>query len=346
MLDSRGKRSSCQWKPRHESPHVDSPAFFVVGCPRSGTTLLQRMLDAHPWLAVVNDSHFIPRALEKLDPALITAVERHGDVPLSRSLVESVTRYHRFPRLGLEASDVSAAAAASSTYREFVTSLYRALAKRHGKRMAAEKTPDYARRLPLLSALFPWAKVIHIIRDGRDAALSILSWTENRKGPAKLPLWTSEPLGASALWWRWLVQQARRDGAALGGRRYLEVRYEQLVVEPTAQLQRACAFLDVPFTAAMVAYNAGKQKARQRRSAKKAWLPPTVGLRDWRSQMSPEDIALFEALSGDLLAEMDYPLTSPALARRTASRAATCLEAWSDPAAASLDSIGTKAREQ
>src|SRR5881296_2859749 len=92
-----------------------NPYLFVVGCPRSGTTLLQRMLDAHPQLAVANDSHFIARAVESLHlPA---------DAALTPAIVEWVKQYHRFHRLGLP-DDAVARAATVGTYREFVSALY------------------------------------------------------------------------------------------------------------------------------------------------------------------------------------------------------------------------------
>src|SRR5262249_30247711 len=97
-----------------------NPYVFVVGCPRSGTTLLQRMLDNHPQLAVANDTHFIPRCLEKTVPDAIPEMVRGADLKLTPGLIEAVKSYHRFPRLGLSEETVGQAAAASRTYRQFV----------------------------------------------------------------------------------------------------------------------------------------------------------------------------------------------------------------------------------
>ena len=160
-------------------PMPQNPYLFVVGCPRSGTTLLQRILDHHPQLAVSNDTHFIPGAIKRAGDGT--------DPPLTTELVEWVLGYRTFSRLGLPEATVRAAAAEARTCSEFVSALYRAFGRKHGKPLAGAKDPRYVRYLPLLHALFPWVKTIHIIRDGRDVALSTLEWAREDKGPAGLP---------------------------------------------------------------------------------------------------------------------------------------------------------------
>ena len=286
-----------------------SPYLFVVGCPRSGTTLLQRMLDHHPQLAIANDTHFIPRA--------IGSSTASKNPPLDQELIERVRRYHRFPRLNLSDGVVNEAAASASTYSEFVSNLYSSFARLHEKPLAGEKTPDYVRYLPLLYDLFPEARVIHIIRDGRDVALSTLEWARPDKGPGRFPMWQEDSIAVCALWWRWQVSTGRQDGKSIGPDLYREVRYEDLVHQPAKVLQDMSKFLRLSFAPQMLAFYEGKTRHEPRLSAKKAWLPPTPGLREWRSQMAARDVELFEALAGDLLSELGYersvPIISPAI---------------------------------
>jgi hypothetical protein len=300
------------------------PYVFVVGCPRSGTTLLQRMLDNHPELAVANDSHFIPRSISG------AAVGR--DPPLNPALFERVRNYRRFHKLGLSDDAVREAAAGAGTYREFVSALYAQFGKAQGKRLAGEKTPDYVRHLPVLHALFPWVRTVHIIRDGRDVALSVLQWaTRERKGPrgpAKLELWRDEPVAACALWWTWQVGAGRRDGSKLGPSHYQEVLYEDLVARPEEALRRIADFLELANAPEMLAYHAGKRRHRPGLSAKKAWLPPTPGLRDWCSAMAERDLELFEALAGDLLSELGYGRGAPTISPEIAVVAERCRTRW------------------
>jgi len=296
-----------------------NPYVFVVGCPRSGTTLLQRMLDNHPLLAVANDSHFVPRAVEHLPVG--------EDPPLTPELVEWVRTYRRFHRLGLGDEAVAAAAARSGTYTELVDALYTEYGRQRGKRLAGEKTPDYVRHLPRLHALFPWVRSIHIIRDGREVCMSALEWARDGKGPSKLALWDDEPVAVCALWWRWQVMTGRRDGAALGDR-YRETRYETLVERPEETLRGLAGFLGLPDAPEMAAYHVGRTVDRPGISAKKAWLPPTAGLRDWRADMSTRDRALFEALAGDLLTDLGYERSVDTLTAEVSTTAERCRSWW------------------
>ena len=230
-----------------------NPYLFVVGCPRSGTTLLQRMLDGHPQLAVANDTHFIPKAIGQVDPGV--------DPPMTPALLQAVREYKRFPRLGLPEAAVDSAAENARTYSQFVSALYAAFAQMHDKPLGGEKTPDYVRELPRLHALFPWAKIIHLVRDGRDVALSALEWA--REGPGRFELWAAQPVAVCALWWRWQVSTGRQDGANLPRDCYREIQYEDLVSQPEESLRALADFLELPFSPRMVACRAAfRPKAR------------------------------------------------------------------------------------
>lgn len=297
-----------------------NPYAFVVGCPRSGTTLLQRMLDHHPLLAVANDSHFIPKVVEDLP--------LDADPPLTPELVERVRTYRRFYRLRLPDASVDEAAAEARSYSEFVSAIYTQYARAHGKRLGGEKTPGYVRCLPRLHTLFPWVRSIHVIRDGREVALSALEWAHDGKGPSKLSMWGEEPVAVCALWWRWQVMTGRYDGARLGSTRYREVRYHDLVEHPEARLRELAEFLELPDATEMAAYHVGMTSHRPGLSAKKAWLPPTAGLRNWRRDLSPRDQAMFEALAGDLLADLGYVRTVDTFSSEVIEVAERCRTLW------------------
>ncbi|MFQ5740207.1 MAG: sulfotransferase [Acidobacteriota bacterium] len=303
-----------------ESARGPIPYLFVVGCPRSGTTLLQRMLDNHPQLAVANDTHFIPRVIKRLPT--------EANPTLTPDLVERVRSYHRFGRLGLSEPAFREAAAQARTYADFVSTLYREYAEKRGKPLAGEKTPDYVRHLPRLHCLFPRVKSLHIIRDGRDVALSTLQWAHEKKGPGRLALWKKEPVAVCALWWRWLVGTGRRDGKDLGPDHYSEVFYEKLVNQCEETLRRMTTFLKLPFAPEMLAFHRGKTRRKPGLSAKKAWLPPTPGLRDWRTQMKESDVELFEAIAGDLLSALGYERATRTASPTVAERAQRCLDWW------------------
>jgi len=306
-----------------------SPFVFVVGCPRSGTTLLQRMLDNHPHLAVANDTHFIPRALHKAAPQRVAHATAGGTVPLDAELVEALVGYRRFHRIGVSEEEAHRLATRSDHYAEWIRRIYDRFAEVNHKSLGGEKTPDYVRHLPLLHGLFPDAQLLHIVRDGRDVALSTLSWAAPGKGPGRWSLWQRDPVGVSALWWRFQLESGRRGAQSIPQRRYSEVRYERLVAQPEDELRRISDFLKLPYDPSMAEFHRGRTTADAGKSAKGNWLPPTRGLRDWRTQMREEDLAVFEAISGEALESAGYELgasrsSSPSVRRR----ARLCLEWW------------------
>jgi hypothetical protein len=295
-----------------------NPYLFVVGCPRSGTTLLQRMLDANPLLAVSNDPHFIPFA---------PGVRDGHDPPVTAELVDWLLGYRTFARLGLEEAAVRSAAASAATYRELVAALYDAFGRERGKVLAGEKTPRYVRYLLLLHGLFPGARVVHLVRDGRDVALSTLEWARPDRGPGRFRLWQEHPLAVCALSWRWHVTTGMRDGARLGSL-YSEVRYEDLVATAERTLRRLTARIGLPFAGEMLTFHEGRRRRDPGLSAKDAWLPPTPGLRDWRTQLPAADVELFEALAGDLLSQLGYERAYDAVSPRLAAVAARFRATW------------------
>ena len=175
------------------------------------------------------------------------------------------------------------------------------------KPFAAEKTPDYVRHTQLLAGLFPQSRFVHLWRDGRDVALSLLEWATPTKGPRPLALWKSQPLATAALWWQEFVLRGRHEGPAAFGDRYLELSYEALLQDPNGQVERVTTHLGLPFDPCMLEFHRGKTHVLPDRSAKQNWLPPIQGLRDWRQTMSHTDVQLFEAIAGDTLELLGYP---------------------------------------
>jgi len=302
-------------------PASENPFVFLIGCPRSGTTLLQRMLDNHPQLTVANDTHFITRAAKR-------ELRRKSAPSLTSDLPKQVYDYRRFRRMGLDLADVEKAAQGCKTYSAFVSKLYDIRAEHMGKPLSGEKTPDFCRQIPALNSLFPRAKFVHIIRDGRDTALSAMSWATATKGPGKWSLWAEDPVGTCALWWRWQTGTGVRDGHALGNDLYYQLRYEHLVGDPSTELSAIADFLNIPDSEEMANYFAGKTKSNPNLSAKSAWLPPTKGLREWRHQMDEEDVAVFEGIANALLEQLGYELAGTNVTGEISDRVRRCMDWW------------------
>jgi Sulfotransferase family len=104
--------------------------------------------------------------------------------------------------------------------------------------------------------------------------------------------------------WRTEIKAARRLGHRVG-ERYLEVRYEDLVDDAEDTLRRITSFARLPYETALVDY-VGHVDVSTKPHQQSLKRPPTAGLRDWRLQMSAEDVGAFARVAGDLLWELGY----------------------------------------
>jgi hypothetical protein len=291
-----------------------NPYVFLVGCARSGNTLVQRLADAHPELAVMHGTRWIPRWYEK-------RIGLTPDGRVTKELVERLPRHKRFKALEIGPAELRRMhqEMPDVTYAPFVTALFDRFGKRRGKRLVGDKTPEYTKWLRTLHRLWPQARFVHVIRDGRDVCLSVADW---RKGATSFSTWEEDPVATTAVWWELHVRLAREAGRAWGPRLYHEVRYEALVADPAGECAHLCAFLDIPYEDAMLRFHEGRTRTDPGLDAKRRWLPITPGLRSWRSQMPPAHIVRFEATAGDLLDELGYPRGASSLPRDEVRRGA------------------------
>jgi hypothetical protein len=282
-----------------------NPFAYFTGSARSGTTLLRRIVRAHPEVAITNETHFIPRFYKRR-----TGLTPQGFV--TRALLDALFDYHRFSRFGIAREEVEGLLRTDEPvhYSTFLSRFYDFYGRNEGKRLVGDKTGSYVRHIPTLHELWPNTRFVHLIRDGRDVALSVLSWKET-PGASRFATWAEDRVSTTGLWWKQNVELGRESGADLPGGLYYEVRYEALVVEPAWECESLCAFLELPYDAAMLRFHEGRTRTDPGLSSKQAWLPITAGLRDWRSQMPRADVERFEAVAGDLLDELGYERAVP-----------------------------------
>ncbi|MFL5819110.1 MAG: sulfotransferase family protein [Solirubrobacteraceae bacterium] len=288
------------WRARSEPP-----APFVVGVPRSGTTLLRLMLDAHPHLTIPPETHFLPQLLRACRSgrgtpervmALLTATKRWQDFQLEPSQL-----LRRLP------------SERPVDGREAARAFYAAYAESVGKPRWGDKTPVYRKNMRPIQKALPEARFIHIIRDGRDVALSVLGL-----------LFGPDSVGEAARRWKRKVLRAREQASRL--RHYREVRYEDLVAEPETTLRSVCEYIELPWDPAMLEYHrhaAERMQVIARRRERQGLEPiptgygprihaltsePPKGERvgRWRTEMSAGDRASYERVAGDLLAQLGY----------------------------------------
>jgi hypothetical protein len=274
---------------------VKPAPLLLLGVSRSGTTLLRVVLDRSPGIAVPDESFFVP-----------LLARRHGRTIDVERFLDDVARVPTIRDWGVSVPEVAARLRPGMSVGEAIAAVYEACADAAGKPRWGDKTPMYMRHLSLLEKLFPDAQYVHLVRDGRDAALSFLQMPEG----TFTRTWAHPSTPAQfACLWRKEVRDARTLGRRVGASRYFEVRYEALVEDPEATVRAICAFAALPYEPAMLDYT-GAVDVSAKPHQQRLLTPPTSGVRSWRSDMSAEDVAAFESVAGDLLDELGYEVGS------------------------------------
>jgi hypothetical protein len=288
------------------------PAPFVVGLTRSGTTLLRMMLDAHRELTIPPETHFVPD--------LIKAARDEGGTD---AMLAALTENRTWGDFGIDAGEMRARLErleqgdAAGAVRAF----FDAYAERQGKARWGDKTPAYMLAVQRIGRTLPESRFIHLIRDGRDVALSQTSRALNEQPP---------PAEQAARWVK-RIRKSREQAQSLKGARYVEARYEDLVREPEPTLRRICEFIELDWDPGVLSYHeraadrlaemAGELRAEGSHATQEAGYrvqnhapttkPPDPSKLDkWRREMSPEDLAAYESVGGEMLRELGYEVSA------------------------------------
>lgn len=205
--------------------------FFIVGCGRSGTTLLRVILLGHSRLNISPETHFIRNLVDDfplsgtLSPTQVAAV------------TDVVVAHPRWSAMGIPAESFrrDALALCAPAMADVLNLIYHHHAREAGKVRPGDKTPDYVRYVPQLLEIYPDAKFVHLVRDGHDVAISYaeVGWGQAYQGE------------------RFEWSQAVRAGLAYRGSpfadRILEIRYEDMVRDLEGTVRRVCSFLGEAF---------------------------------------------------------------------------------------------------
>jgi hypothetical protein len=269
--------------------------LIILGVGRSGTTLLRVMLDRSSEIAIPYESFFVT-----------PLAHRHGARPKVDEFLDDLGRFYQLYEWGIDPEDVRPRLREGMTTGEAISTVFEVYAEHEGKPRWGDKTPLYMQHLPLLERLFPDALWVHLVRDGRDAALSFLELPEGFSGKT----WAQPRTAAQfAARWRMEIRSARRLGTHVGGR-YLELRYEDLVADPERELRRVCEHASLTWEPRLLEHDVAPEVSAMPEHRNLA-QPPTPGLRDWRNEMSREDAVAFEEVAGDVLRSSGYELLEP-----------------------------------
>ena len=277
-------------QPPRMSPTPPNAPFFIVGCPRSGTTMFRLMLNEHSRLCVPRESFFISALMDTLpltDPLSPHEVDE---------AIAAIIGHRRWAEFGLSTASVQKAVRGLSYPRleEVVSAVFRLACGR--KPRWGDKTPAYGLEIRRLAIVFPGAKFIHLVRDCRDVCRSM-----HDAG------WHGKNWNRLAAFWRDRVAKGILDGRALGPDRYCEVRYEDLVLDPAETLSRTLAFLGEPMEDSVHSFH--ERAANQltagdhRLHAKTMRAPSAADVERWRHELVGLQVAAIEFVAGRIMTQ-------------------------------------------
>jgi hypothetical protein len=287
------------------------PMPVIVGAPRSGTTMLRFMRDAHPDLAIPPETGYFQVAA---DPTRLASLSVDD---FAEALIGFPEACPNWPDSGLDPKDFRAELRALPAFSpaEGFRTFYRMYARGRGKSRYGDKAPYHAFFIDHIERVLPEVRFVHIIRDGRDVGCS---WRKT---------WfaESDDMGELAFEWMRYVLAARRQGRKV--RAYLEIGYEELVRNPEPVLRRVCEFLDLRFDEAMLRSHeaAAKRLAvehgtrewadgsrtvtaeeRFRNQALTTQAPDASRIGVWRAELSDAEQHAFVRVAGATLRRLGY----------------------------------------
>ncbi len=345
LMPTQKRNAKATW---NRSDKRSSPAtspqpttFFIVGQPKSGTSWVRSTLDSHPQISCLGEGKFFGRDFKKANPSsggrLPSLYSLFADSEELKVWAKAVGPWiGRTPNPGvrrreLERHTKGLARAAIEYFLEDER-------RKSGKPIVGDKTPAHIAYMKEIHEFFPEARIIHVIRDGRDQAISSMFhwWKESDKpqfsnlppsilrskelyetnresfGPNGESIFDEEVLRGLARGWRDNVMRAREDGPRLFGENYFEARYEDLLKEPEKIFAGMMHFLGADSSTDLVKKcvrdnsfeRYTKNRPRGTEDPKSFFRKGISG--DWKNYFTVHDHKTFDDVAGDLLARLEY----------------------------------------
>jgi hypothetical protein len=276
---------------------ISRSPVFIVGCQRSGTTLLRLLLNAHPRIAIPEEGGFwIP---------LIRRFRNNVHWKIKEAELEKYLRYiennSQFKLWGMDPqkSFEEIRRQRICTLAGFMTAFYSCYVNAYEKDIWGDKTPSFFRMIPVLARLFPGARFIHIVRDGRDIYLSWQKMNVHKRN-----------ISTAAIEWVHKVRKAKKGLDQLTQDRYMEIRYEDLVAEQGIILRQICDFLGLEYEASMLKFWQTSDQFIGSHHSELIFKPvSSKSVGKWKRELSKREITKFESIAGATLVSLGYKLS-------------------------------------
>ncbi|MCP4111797.1 MAG: sulfotransferase [Desulfobacteraceae bacterium] len=266
--------------------HTKFNPIMIIGKARSGTSIFTRLVRKYLRISFGTESQFFIRYYDSLKN-----YEPLSDDANIKTLINDISKERYFKRSSKRYGFVLDTKAVfenlpENSYRGVLVSIFSQLAKHHKMERWGDKTPEYIHDLPILKELFPDAQFIHVVRDGRDVALSSFRMPFGEKNIYK-----------AALDWKASILAARHFAKTVSEDQYTELRYEDVLTNPTGEFSKIIRFLGI------------KDDDNQLINFISDSIENDLNLGNfekWKYQLTKDEIYLFERIAGDLLDEYGY----------------------------------------
>ncbi len=276
--------------------------IFIVGCERSGTTLIRLILHSHPNIALPPQTKFLKK-IYKRRLRWRNLTNEASRIKLGRWFAEHFDKRTKLPDLGLEVGAIHKEIISSATsLGAAATSVFSLYSRKFNKPRWGDKRPYYIKYLKQLLALFPDAQIIHVVRDGRDCIASLL----------KMPWW-KEDLVYSIFNWQEAIRKGKHASRVLPEEQFIEIRYEDFVTHPEKWTRELCRFLGEEYHPEMLRFQETAEIAVP--DYKMPWHSATreplssTAVGRWQKDLEKWQIRLIENAAGRELKEWGYELS-------------------------------------
>jgi len=289
--------------------------FFIVGHPKSGTTWISEILNGHPDICCMREGHFF---------------FREDDYNTLANALNSSENLRQWSSRNFNNWSKDLNSELLYFNRLIIQFYLQREAERTGKLIIGDKSPSY--HLTQMAKLFPEAKVIHIVRDGRDVAVSMAFHRSketyrymSKENEKKLDLKIGRLVNDNSLHalpnsfietiantWKHEVRTCRRQGKSLFGENYLEITYEELSVKPEPVIRKILSFLQADATNSVIktclhsarfeAMSRGRKRGEE--DVNSFFRKGIVG--DWKNVFTERNKSQFDKIAGNLLKKLGY----------------------------------------
>lgn len=270
--------------------------IFIVGSPRSGTTLLRFILCSHPRIYIPEETGFIP--------FLKTDVNRKLTIDQTEKLIHRIGSLNYLWKDIIVDIDKFYFSLTDPTLRNVLDALYNLIIKPFGAVRWGDKTPLYVRYIPIITSIFPDAQIIHMIRDGRDCTLS----AQKKWGATHIYMDNYYLLKN----WDINVKAGIESGQSLQHDQYIEIRYEDLVLDQEITIQKICEFIGEDFSNEMLDHTVLAQKVGPGPNQHFEVLKPIHGesIYRWKTKMNSFNLRMSDYILGPTLQKLGYELSN------------------------------------